>query len=219
MGFIHDDQQVLREEVHQRQRRLPRLAKIQMPRIVLDPAAESGLPHHLDVNVCPLGDPLRLDKLVLRLKILHLFPHLSLNILTGPVDLLLRHHIVGSRPNHHMVQARVHPSGQLLYLTDPVDLIAKPLYADQILAALGRIDLYRISSDPEIAALQGQVIPRILDRYEIPDHLVAVLLHAGPQGNGHALEFVGAAQTVNAGHAGHDDDVAPLRQRGGCREP
>ena len=181
MGLVHDDQQILREEIHQRKRRLPRLAKIQMPRIVLDPAAESRLSHHLDVKACPLRDPLRLNELVLRLKVLHLLPHLGLNILTGPVDLLLRHHIVGGRPYHHMVKARVHPSGKLLHFADPVDLIAEPLDPDQVLAALRRIDLHRIPPDPEIAALQGQVISRILDRDQIPDHLVPVLLHPGPK--------------------------------------
>ena len=80
-----------------------------------------------------------------------------------------------------MVQARVHSSGQLLHLADPVDLIAEPFDPDQVLAALSRIDLHRIPSDPEIAALQGQIIPRILDRDEIPDHFVPVLLHPGPQ--------------------------------------
>ena len=219
MGLVHDDQQILREEIHQCQRRLPGLAKIQMPRIVLDPAAESGLPHHLDVKVCPLGDPLGLDELVLGLKILHLLPHLGLNILTGPVDLLLRHHIVGGRPYHHMVKARVHPSGKLLHLADPVDLIAEPLDPDQVLAALRRIDLHRIPPDPEIAALQGQVIPRILDRYEIPDHLVPVLLHPGPQRNRHSLKLIRTSQSVNTGHTGHDHYVPSLRQRRRRRQP
>ena len=45
----------------------------QMPGIVLDPGAETGLPQHFNVIIGPLGDPLRFQQLVLALKIPHPF--------------------------------------------------------------------------------------------------------------------------------------------------
>ena len=152
--LVDDDQEVLREEIHQRQRRIPRSAKIQMPRIILDPAAESRLAHHLHVKIRPLGNPLRLNELVLSLKVLDPLSHLSFNVVARHIDLLLRHDIVGSRPDHHMAQFCVHSSGQLFDFADPVDLLPEPLDPQKILASLRGIDLDRIASYPEIAALQ-----------------------------------------------------------------
>ena len=219
MGLVHDDQKVVREEVHQCQRGFPRLAKIQMSGIVLDPAAESRLAHHLDVEVGPLRDPLGLNELVPGLEELDLFAHLRLDVLTRPVDLLLGHHVVGSRPDHDVGQLSMDAARQLLHLADAVDLVAEPLDADQVVAALGRVHLDGVSPHAEIAAVQRKVVSRVLDRDQLLDHLVAVLLHAGTERDGHTLELVRAAQSVDAGYAGHHDNISALRQRGGRREP
>ena len=154
MGLVHDDQKIVREEVHQGQRGLPRLAKIQMSGIVLNAAAKSRFAHHLDVKIGALRDSLGLDQLVLGLKELDLLAHLGLNIFTRPIDLLLRDDVVGGRPDHDVGQLGVHAACQLLHFADPIDLVAEPLDADQVVAALGRVYFDCVPSHPEVAALQ-----------------------------------------------------------------
>ena len=154
MGLVHDDQKIVREEVHQGQRGLPRLAKVQMPGIVLNSAAKARLAHHLDVKIGALRDSLGLDQLVLGLKELDLLAHLGLNIFTRPIDLLLRDDVVGGRPDHDVGQLGVHAACQLLHFADPIDLVAEPLDADQVVAALGRVYFDCVPSHPEVATLQ-----------------------------------------------------------------
>ena len=57
--LVHDDQKVIREIVDQCLRHLPLRTSGKMPRIVLDPAAESRLLHHLYVKIGALRDTLR----------------------------------------------------------------------------------------------------------------------------------------------------------------
>ena len=62
MGFIDDDQGIARQIVEQCRRRLARLLAGQVPRIILDPAAETHLFQHLQVEHRPLMKPLRLEQ-------------------------------------------------------------------------------------------------------------------------------------------------------------
>ena len=55
----------------------------------------------------------------------------------------------------------------------------------------------------------------VLDIDELPDHFVPVLLHAGAEGDHHVEEFLGSAQTVDAGHRRHNDHVPTLAESGG----
>ena len=71
MRLIHDQQEIIREEINECHRRLPRLREIQMSRIILNSRAETGLTHHLDIKIRPLRDALRLDQLIVLLKIFH----------------------------------------------------------------------------------------------------------------------------------------------------
>ncbi|MNI39796.1 hypothetical protein D3C73_939860 [compost metagenome] len=63
MGFIDDDQHVIREVIHQGIRGCPRFPEGQRSGIVLDPGAEADLLHHLDIITCPLLQPLSLKQL------------------------------------------------------------------------------------------------------------------------------------------------------------
>ena len=94
MRLIHDYEKIIREEIYECHRRLPRLCKVQMPRIVLNSRAEACLPHHLYVKIGPLCYSLSLYELVLALKILHALIKLFLYIEAGLIYLLLRNYIV-----------------------------------------------------------------------------------------------------------------------------
>ena len=216
MRLIDDNQVVVREEIHQGKRFCSRRHEIQMSRIVFDTGAEACLPHHLDVKIGSLRNPLCLEKLVLTFEIPDSLFELRFDIVTGFVDFLLRHNIVRSRIDHDMLQLRMHSPRERFHLGDPVNLVTEELDPDQILAALRGINFNRVSMNPEIAALQILVISLILNRDQLFDNLVAVLVHAGPQRYGHSLEFIRAAKAVNTGNAGDDNHVSALRKRS-CR--
>ena len=210
MRLIHNNQIVLREEVHQRQRLRSRRHEIQMSGIVLNTGTEAGLPHHLDVEIRPLGDTLRLNQLVLSLEITNPFLQFLLNVLTGKIDLLLRNDIVRSRIDHDVLQTRVHTPVYELHLTDPVNFVTEKLHPDQILTSLRRIDLNGISPHTEITSLQTLIISLILDGNQITNHIVPVLLHARSKRNRHSFKFIRRTQAVNAGYAGNHNNIPPF---------
>ena len=107
-------------------------------------------------------------------------------------------------------------AGQLVHLADAVDFIAEPLDTEYKVAALGRENFQRVAADAEIGAFQGHVIAGILNGHQLLQYLVAVLFHAGAEGDRHSLKFVGTAQAVNAGDRCDDNNVPALRQ-GSCR--
>ena len=214
VGLIDNNQKIIVIEVHEGHGRFALLHEIQMAGVVFNAGAEAGLPHHLDVKIGSLGDPLGLEQHVFSLEIFHALPQFLLNVVAGGVDLFLRDDVVGGGIDHHVFELSMDAAGQLVHLADTVDLIAEPLYAEDEIAPLGGEDLQRVAADPEITALQGHVVAGVLDRHKLLQDFVPVFFHAGAEGDGHSLEFVGAAQAIDAGDGGDDNDIPSLRQRG-----
>jgi len=69
MRFVDEHQRIGRQVVDQRRRRFARLAPGKMPRVVLDPFAESELVEHFEVETRPLLEPLRFDQLAFLLEL------------------------------------------------------------------------------------------------------------------------------------------------------
>ena len=178
VGLVDDDEKIVVVEVHEGHGRLALLHEVQVAGVVLDAGAEAGLPHHLDVEIGALGDALGLQEHVLALEIFDALAQLLLDVVAGGIDLLLRDHIMGGRIDHDVLQLAVDPAGQLVDLADAVDLVAEPLDAEDELTPLGGKDLQGVAPDPEIAAVQGHVIARILNGHQLLQDLVPVLLHA-----------------------------------------
>ena len=214
VGLIDDDEEIIVVEIHEGHGRLALLHEVQVAGVVLDAGAEAGLPHHLNVKIGPLGDALGLQEHVLALEVFDALAQLLLDVVAGGVDLLLGDDVVGGRVDHDMLQLAVDPAGQLVDLADAVDLVPEPLDAEDKVTPLGGEDLNGVAPDPEVGPLQGHVIAGVLDRHQLLQDLVPVFFHAGPEGDGHALEFVGTAQAVDAGDRGHDDHVPALGQGG-----
>ena len=95
----------------------------------------------------------------------------------------------------------------------PLDFVAEKFDADDGILAPRRDDLHRVPADAERAAGEVDVVPRILDVDQSPDQVVAPDFHARPQRNDERRIILRVAETVDAGDAGDDDDVAPLKQR------
>ncbi len=68
--LVHEDEEVVREVVEQRERVSSRRAALEDARVVLDPVAEAELLHHLEVVLGALPQPVRLEHLVLRFELL-----------------------------------------------------------------------------------------------------------------------------------------------------
>ena len=130
MGLVHDNQEIIREIVEQRTRRLSRCRSHKMTGIVLDSRTEACLSHHLHIKICPFRDSLCLQKLVLTLKKGYLFFHFRKDIFRCPHHLFFRYNIVGRREDRHMFQLRFHlPEASAL----EIHLISRILDVDQLM--------------------------------------------------------------------------------------
>ena len=109
-----------------------------MAGIVLDAGAETSLTKHLDVIVCPLGDALCLQQLVLRLEVFHALLELRSDALCRFHNLVLRHHIVRCRKDSDKIQFPPNLAGERVDLADPVDLVSEKLHPVRIFIRIGR---------------------------------------------------------------------------------
>ena len=123
------------------------------------------------------------------------------------------------RGNGHIPQLRLDLAGEHINLGDAVDLIPKELHPHRRVAFLRRNNLQHIPSHPERPPVKIHVVSVVVDIDQFPDHLIPILLHAGPQGNNHPLIILGTAQTVNTGNTGHYDHIPPLNESGGGGQP
>lgn len=117
---------------------------------------------------------------------------------------------MGSRKDRDVLQLSFDLPGQHINLGNPVNLISEELHPHRQLGFIGRDNLHHISPHPEGTALKIHIIAVILDIYQLPQHLVPILLHTGPQGNHHFLKILRFAQTIDTGDTGHDNHVPPL---------
>ena len=216
MGLVHDDQKIIRKIVEQRTRWLPRCGTHEMAGIVLDPGAESSLPHHLHVKVCPLSDPLCLQELILTFKEGYLLLHLCKNILSRTHHLFLRNDIVGCREDRHMFQLCLHLSGQRLDLHDPVHLVPEELDPVRLTSGVCRKYFQHISSHTETSSFKIHLISCILDIDQFVDHFISVFFHSRAQRDHHVLIIDRASQTIDTRYRSYNDHIIPLR-KGRCR--
>ena len=84
VALVDDEEEVLREEVEQRVRRLARAPAVDRRRVVLDAVAEPDLLHHLEVVLGAHAEPLRLEQLALLLEVGQPLLQLGLDALDRP---------------------------------------------------------------------------------------------------------------------------------------
>ena len=128
MRLVDNDEKIIRKVINQSVRRFPRFASCQMSGIILNPGAEAGLPHHLHIKICPLGDTLGLQQLILAFKISHLLFHLLQDLFGRLLHPLLGNHVVGGRKDGHMAQLGFRLSCEGINLGDPLHLVPEKLY-------------------------------------------------------------------------------------------
>ena len=82
-----------------------------------------------------------------------------------------------------------------------------------------RVDLDDVAADAEDAAIELVIVALVLDLDQLAQDLIAVDALPALERQHHAVVGLRRAETVDARHAGDDDDVAPLEQRPRRREP
>ena len=212
--LIDNQKIVIPEIIHQCMRCRPGRHPGQMAGIVLNAGTKAGLTQHLYIIVRPLCDPLRLQQLVLALKIFYALGQLLLNRIRCPQNFIHRNNIMGRRENSDKFQSLPNLTGQRVDFGNPVDLISEKFYPIRILIRICRKNLQHIAPDTKRAAVEIHIVPVILDIDQLMDDLVPVALLPLAEIQHHVLIVCRAAQSVNAGNARHNDDILPFDQRG-----
>ena len=215
MALIHEKQEVLREVVEQGHRRAARRTVRDHARIVLDAAAVAQLLHHFDVVVRTLTDALRLDQLVVLLKVPHALVALGTDALDRGGELFLCGHVMARGIDGRVVEDAGRRAGDDVDLADAVDLISEKLDSDGPVVGIGREDLHRVAADAEHVALEGDVVSLVADLNELAQQLVKAACLPRPQGYDHVGVVDRITEAVDAGDRRHHDHVPPFEETGG----
>ena len=123
--------------------------------------------------------------------------------------------VVGGREDPQRVDLADSVTGQRVQVVQFLDLVAEELDAHgQFL--VGRDDLDGVSAHPEGSAGEGHVVAGVLHVDQQPQQRVARDLVAYLEFHGAVQVGLRGAQTVDAGHRRHHDDVS-ARQQARCR--
>ncbi len=213
MRLVDEHQRVGRQVVDQRRRRLAGAAARQVARVVLDALAVADLGHHLEVEARALLDALRLDQLHLADEEFLLLVQLDLDLVDRGEHLLPSRHVVRRREHREARDLLLQVAGQRVEELQRLDLVVEQRDADRVLGVLRREDVEHVAAHAEHAALELDVVARVLhlgqplDRVALR-HAVALL-----QVQDHAVVLGRVADAVDRRHRRDDHAVGPLEDR------
>jgi len=108
-------------------------------------------------------------------------------------------------------------TGNHIKLQYPLHLITKEIHTDGLFSSRNRKYLYNIPQYSEFAADKVDIISFELYIHQLSKHRIPIIHTSFPQGKDQVPVFGGVAQTVNAGHAGHNNHIPPLKEGTGGR--
>ena len=215
--LVHEHEVVVREVVQQRPRGLPRGPAGEVPGVVLDPQADPRLPQHLQVEAGALLQALRLQELVALLHPLQALVQLLLDGHHRPLQHLRRGDEVPRGVDVHALQRGEDLPGEGVDLDHAVDLVPEELHPHGEVVVGGE-DLQHLPPHAVLAPGEAGVVALVLDVVQVAQeaipapHLPALEVHRdGAVG-------LGGADAVDAGDAGHDQDVPALEEGAGGGE-
>ena len=216
VALVHEEDKVLREEVQQRHGRAAHGPLGDDAGIVLDAGAVAQRPHHLHVVAGALVDALRLDELAVVLEPLFPFRQLTLDLLSGALQLVLGGDVVAGGIDRHVVQLLYRRAGDGVELGDALDLVAEELHAEGAILVIGGVQLHGVAPDAEHVALERHVVALVAILHQTAEQLVPLHGHARPERDHHAGEVVRLAEAVDTADGRHH--VPPLQQGAGGTE-
>ena len=211
VALVDDAQEVFREVVDERVRRLAGRAAVHVPRVVLDAGAEPHRLEHLQVVVHAHLQPLGLEQFALVLELLQTFAQLVADGAERAVHLRARRHVMRRRPDGQRLVFVQHLACDMVDLRDGLDLVAPEVDAHGVVG-IRREHVERVAPHAERAAFQLVVVAVVLDVDKLVDDVVAIHLLLLVHEHGHARVVHRAADTVDARHACHHNAVAPRQQ-------
>ena len=217
MRFVNYDQKIFREIIHQGKRRFARRPSRKMARVILDAGTVAHLLHHFQVVAGPLFDALRFQQTVFPFETGQLLIQFCFNIMSRPQQIFPRGDKVRGRINRDVFALGQDFAGHAVDFLNLFDFIAKQRNPDHLFIGAGRIDFDHVAAHPELAASERHVIAIILDFDQFAQDVVPLANLPLPQRQHHTAVFVRRAEAIDAGHAGHDNHVAPFKQGTGCR--
>ncbi len=172
--LIDDRQKALAAKIIQQcVRRLTGAAAVQMHRVVLDAGTKAHGLEHLDVKARTLLQALSLKQLAVIPKLLQAAAQLCIYALKRVLNAGTARDIVACRPNGCGLIGDELLTGNLVDLGYGVDLVAKKLDAQEVVA-IRREHVYDIAAHAKSAAYWLVVIAIVLDVDEPVDKLIAV---------------------------------------------
>ena len=132
------------------------------------------------------------------------------------VHLRARGDVVGRRPDGKRLVGVEHLARDVVYFGDFLDFVAPKVNAEGVVG-VGREHVQRIAPHAEGAALLLVVVAVVLDVDKLVDDLVAIHLLLLVDEHRHAGVVHRRADTVDAAHRRHHDDVPPREQSRGGR--
>ena len=218
MTLVDDSDEVVRKEIQQTKRTGAGTATVEIPRIVLNARTIAQLPHHLNVVVHPVLQPLGLEPLPHLTEILRLTEHIVLNLHDGSIHLVLRGDEDVGREDGDLGDLLDTAAGDRVEALDGVDLIV-PEHDAVGDVGISRKDVERLSLDTELALGELDLVTGIEGVHKRFGHIVAATLLSTGDIDDVLAEVVGVADTIKARHRRDHDDVSPTRHqsRGGAQ--
>ena len=218
--LVDDDEEVIGEVVDETVRCLAGATTVHVTGVVLDATAKADLLHHLEVERGAHTQALSLEQLAFTLELPQTLGELFSDRTDRVIHRIRARDVVGAGKHRYCVEFFDDVAGERMQGIQRLDLVAEHLDADRQFFVL-RDDLDRVTAHPEVATGEIHVVAVVLHRDEFADECVPIDLHPDLQRD-HRLEITfGTAETVDARHRRHDDDVAAAEQRigGGVPQP
>ncbi len=218
VALVHKEQEVAREVVEQRRRRLARQPPAEVARVVLDAVAVAHGLDHLQIEARALVDALRLHHAALRLEMRHPLVQLGHDRIDGLRLALRLHHVVALGIDRQPRILLLHRAEQRIDLRERFDLVAEQLDAVGVLVVGGE-DLNHVAAHAKCPAPEVRVVALVENLDQPPRNVFAADVLALFEQQQHAVVGLRRPQAVDAAHRAHDDRVAPLEQAARRREP
>ena len=188
-----------------------------MAAIVFDAVAVADLLQHFDIVAGTLADALGLEQFALALQRGDLLVELFLDIDDGFPDLILMRDEVLGREDLDLGIVVEDFAGEGVDFADAFDFVSPEADAQGVVA-VGRLHLEHVAAHAEFGALEGGVVALVEDVDEVAQNLVAAYHLAYGELQGHLAVVLGAAQTVDAGDGGDDDNITAAEEGAGRSE-